>query len=249
MSILSSIGNGLKKLGLAVAGGLGQIFAGFGSFIHWLTGSFDFGLGLLGIRPEKTLYLKVVILREIDSKSLTIQQEVQDCIDFTKDILKRELNVKLVPVDDEFIETLSVVSPPEVLDASCGTAAWADDFGVAGDFFRMNSAVMFFRSQTGWGSPITAFIVNSVADGNSRGCSLGPLTSYVTISDDRGLIAPETGTAAKTLAHEIGHACDLTQTSGANNLMTPSAEAPTGTTLTHMQKARFRWSRHVSYWV
>ena len=144
MGIISSIGNGLKKFGRAVAGGLGQFFGVFGSFIHWIFGIFDFGLGLLGIRPEKTLYLKVVILREIDSKSLTIQQEVQDCIDFAKTILKRELNVKLVPADDEFIETLSVVTPPEALDVRCGAGAWADDFGVAGDFFRLNSAVMFF---------------------------------------------------------------------------------------------------------
>jgi hypothetical protein len=249
MSILSSIGNGLKKFGRAVAGGLGQFFGVLGSLLNWVIGIFDFGLGLLGVRPEKTLYLKVVILREIDSKSLTIQREVQDSIDFTKTILKRELNVKLVPADDEFIETLSVVTPPEALDVRCGAGAWADDFGVAGDFFRLNSAVMFFRSQTGWGSPITAFIVNSIADGDSIGCSLGPLTSYVTVSHDRGLIASETGTAGKTLAHEIGHACDLNDTSGANNLMTKSRIAPTGASLTHTQKARFRWSRHVSYWV
>ncbi len=247
MSILSSIKKGLSKFGRAISGGFGQFFGLLGSGLHWLIGIFDFGLGLLGVRPEKTLFLKVVIPLEIDSQSLSIQQKVQESIDLAKTILKREANVKVVPAKEEFIDMLSYPAPSEALDVGCHGDAWAEDFGIAGHFFRTNSAVMFFRSHFGWGSPVTAFIVNSVANGTSRGCSLGPLANYVTVDHDGGLVYPDTGGVSKVLAHEIGHACDLTQTGGANNLMTPSKRAPNGTTLTHWQKARFRWSNHVHY--
>lgn len=247
MSIISSIGNGLSTFGRAIAGGFGQIVGLGGSFFYWLFGILDFGLGLLGIRPGKKLHLKVVIPREIDSNSLSIQQEVQDSIEFAKTILKREANVTVVAAEEVFVETLFYAAPSEALDVGCGFDAWVEDFGVVGRFFRLHSAVIPIRSQIGYGPPVTAFIVDSVANGDSIGCSLGPLTNYVTVSDDGGLTVPQTGSVSKTLAHEIGHACDLTHTNGPNNLMTRSSQAPNGTTLTHGQKARFRWSQHVTY--
>ena len=79
-----------------------------------------------------------------------------------------------------------------------------------------------------------AVAVKSVEGGKLAGCSLGPLTDYVTVRADQPVC----------LAHELGHACSLLHTQAAANLMNPTCG---GVHLSRWQVAVLRASRHVTY--
>jgi predicted Zn-dependent protease len=71
------------------------------------------------------------------------------------------------------------------------------------------------------------------------GCSLGPLTDYVTVAFKESI--------TRTLAHELGHACNLWHYDDPDNLMTPGRSGGVGYSLSRVQKALVRMSRHVTY--
>jgi predicted Zn-dependent protease len=79
------------------------------------------------------------------------------------------------------------------------------------------------------------------------GCSLGPLTDYITVMfrrEDASVVDHS------TLAHELGHACSLSHVDGGNNLMNPHPEPANRAqrrSLTRAQIALLRASRHVTY--
>ena len=112
-----------------------------------------------------------------------------------------------------------------------------NEFSEAGDYFAKNTA--------GWGwlrmnlyFPITIFIVRDIA--GKIGCSLGPLTDYVTVST-KG-VASES-----TMAHELGHCCGLLHRKDQpDNLMRP--DVPRGDNITGWQKFIVRTSRHCTFW-
>ena len=211
---------------------------------------FDFGLGLLGIFPSKKLRLRVVILHDESNSPITTPQEVSPVIERAKSIFKTEVNVKIVAADDVFIETLGHSAPAAALDVGCGTDAWKEDFGEAGDLFGRRTARSMSGILTGYAAPVTAFIVRDVrGTKDPKGCSLGPLTDYVTL-DLSGLADSGSGddvsVAPKWLAHEIAHACGLWHDSyGNSNLINP--DEGSGTQLTRFQKTFLRNSRHVTY--
>lgn len=121
--------------------------------------------------------------------------------------------------------------------------ALSNEFGEAGEYFARHTAGW------GWGRmnlyfPITIFIVRDVT--GKLGCSLGPLTDYVTVSLK--------GTASdSTLAHELGHCCGLLHRKDQlfgkdqpDNLMWP--DDPRGNNITGWQKRVVRTSRHCTFW-
>ncbi len=90
------------------------------------------------------------------------------------------------------------------------------------------------RRLVGTGSAVAVFAVHSVDEGRLAGCSLGPLTDYVTVRVDLPVC----------LAHELGHACNLLHAAQPGNLMNPTCG---GVHLSRWQVGLVRLSRHVSY--
>jgi hypothetical protein len=89
---------------------------------------------------------------------------------------------------------------------------------------------------TGYGAPVTVFIVRSISTRN--GCSLGVLTDYVTVE------AKTLKRTRRLLIHEIAHACGLWHSRDEMNLMMPKEP---GEQLAGWQAATLRSSRHVTY--
>jgi hypothetical protein len=99
----------------------------------------------------------------------------------------------------------------------------------SGSFFASNLSGLFY--------PVTAFVVLDID--HASGCSLGPLTDYVTLD-------PGGARNASTLAHEIAHACGLWHLRSKSNLLWRTSSR--GDKVKWWQKNIFRSSRHVTYW-
>ncbi len=249
MGILSSAGSFFRRQGRRIAAGLGQIFGLGFELTHRLPGLFgffDYIFGWIGIRPKMKLYLRVVVLVEGGSPITTDLAAVYSIIDHAQSIFLSQANIDIVPVDGRFLEVSPYVAPAAALDVDCGIDLWEDDFGEAGEFFRMHSADMFLRSEIGYGTPITAFVVRTVREngGIKRGCSMTLFADYLLVSL-LGLNDPP----SRVLAHELAHTCGLDilyHSSGNKNLM--DITDLSGVNLTNFQKARIRNSPHVAYY-
>ena len=247
MGFFSSVAKGLKKVGRAVGSTIGQVIDGVKTVVNRLGGIFDFGLGLIGILPNKKLRLRIVILHDESNSPLTTPNEVTPALEFAKLIFKEQANVKIIAADGIFIETLGHAAPAAALDVGCGFDAWKEELGEAGDLFGRRTARNMSGILTGYAAPVTAFIVRDVRE--VKGCSLGPLTDYVTLgldglenSDSNDDVSPP----SKWLAHEIAHACGLWHGSyGSSNLINP--DEGSGIQLTRFQRTMLRNSRHVTY--
>ena len=143
----------------------------------------------------------------------------------------------MLPYGPKMVQLLDVPAPNAALNVGCNAGAFADEFGDAGDFFAQHVA--------GWNAipismtfPITVFIVESVV--NKQGCSLGPLTDYVTVT-------PDGVDNASLMTHEILHACNLLgHPVPKRNLQYGGNDR--GDEVNWLQKNIFRSSRHVTYW-
>jgi len=230
-------------------------------------------LGLFGIRPEKQMKLRVVIQMTPDqglARSVPIVDEavVRKGVQFAIDVFKSAANVRIVPLGrfrngsgdgemptggDDYIRYADGMSgnAGESLDVHCGSEAWQEDLATTGsDFEAMMTEYCFdggARKVVGAGAPVCAFAVRSFRTPRKVGCSLGPLTDYVTV-----MFRGENGSEVdrSTLAHELGHACNLPHFDGGNNLMNenPDPDNPVQRrSLTRTQIALLRASRHVTY--
>jgi len=198
-------------------------------------GVFDLLLGFFTWPPKK-LRIQIFIL-STSTGPIVQPAQLTPAIDFARTKFKDRFNVKLVPYSKNMIEIIKNPAPASALNVGCGWAAMGDEYGEAGEFFASHLA--------GWNAipisltfPVTVFIVSDVA--GKQGCSLGPLTDYVTVDPD-GVATPS------LMAHEIGHACNLVWHSGTqSNLM--YAGSARGDGANWLQKNLFRSSRHVMYW-
>lgn len=200
----------------------------------------------LGLVTIKKLRLRVIILRDESSLPLADVPEVLPSIEAAQVIFEREARTKIIPLGERFIETLDVAAPAEALNVHCDFEAWKEGIREAGDFFETHLEHNAAGMLTGYASPVTVFIVRDVS--GKLGCSLGPLTDYVTVAtgglcthgsdDDEGRALP------RILAHEVGHACGLWHVKDGSNLMNPRGP---GLKLRWWQKAILRNSRHVTY--
>ncbi len=198
----------------------------------------DLAVTLAGLRPEKKLRIRIVVLRDGDGRPVVAEDELAAALAETRRVLAREAGVSLAALDGALVVTLDDLAPPAVLDAPCtDNGLWKTDLGPAGRYFRRRLARHPLRTVVGLGAPVTVFVVRDVV--GKCGCSLGPLGDYVTI-EPRGLAA---GTL-RILAHELGHSCGLRHTSRENNLMRPRGQ---GEHLTRWQQAVLRSSRHVTH--
>jgi hypothetical protein len=222
--------------------------------IVWnLVGIGDFVLGLIGIRPEKKLRICVIVLRDEKGVEVASPASVVPHIQNAIDIFRAEANVRVIPVgpfqydsgfaDDERASTewVHVVDGPsdsEILDVECGVDAAGEDLTTVGSRFELLMSTMCFygnwRRVVGYGAPVTVFVTRTVGDTFRLGCSLGPLSDYVTIEGGNPICVP----------HELGHACNLWHVGGATNLMNESCGRRE---LDWWQISILRNSRHVTY--
>ncbi|MCH7738124.1 MAG: hypothetical protein IH872_12070 [Chloroflexi bacterium] len=225
--------------------------------IIWrIVGLIDALAWLVGIRPEKKLRMCVIILRD-DKGPVADSALVLEEVQAAADIFRSQANVRLIPVGpatiktpfhgddevgDQFIHEMGSTSSDNILDVNCGASAWGDDFLLTGSNFNLLMSRFCFwgnaRRLFGYGSPITVFVVRSFKTGHT-GCSLGPLTDYITV------VGTET-TDKTTIAHETGHACGLWHVGGSTNLMFKT-DSNLRRDMSNFQAINLRNSRHVTY--
>ncbi len=234
MGFWSKLKKAVKKVVKAVKSVVRQVVKIVIEVVSHVIGIADLLLGFIAWPPKK-LRLHVFILSDETGKPLMNEPDLDASIDFLRNTLKDRFNVKLRKYSKTFVETIKEPAPTAALDVSC-SGAWGEEFGEAGDYFAKHLA--------GWNGipisltfPITAFVVRDVKD--KIGCSLGPLTDYITIS-------PAGVKSTNTLAHEVGHCCDLWHSKTKSNLMFP--DSTRGNTVKWFQKNLLRSSRHVQYW-
>ena len=110
-----------------------------------------------------------------------------------------------------------------------GIGALGEELSSTGSFFAFNLSGSFY--------PVTAFVVLDID--HASGCSLGPLTDYVTLD-------PHGAKNASTLAHEIAHACGLWHVRSKSNLLWRTSSR--GDQVKWCQRNIFRISSHVTFW-
>ena len=190
---------------------------------------FDTLVGFLNW-PEKKLRIKILILKEPSNRPVLSQSDLDTAIAFAKISLKKNFNVKLIPIGQEqFVEVLNKIPGKKTLYTKGGTGALAEEFKTTGSFFASNLCGSFY--------PVTAFVVIDII--GATGCSLGPLTDYITLDRDGAK-------SNSTLVHEIAHACGLWHVSERANLLYRNKNR--GDEVKWWQKNLFRGSRHVTYW-
>jgi len=199
----------------------------------------ELALTLAGFRFGKKMKLRIVVLRDERGLPLISDDEARPAFEEARRIFARMAGVDVQPAEWRVV-TAPHAAPKAALDVHCtdGAArgAWRDDVGLAGAFFRDLMAKTTAGTLTGYGAPVTVFVVRSISTHN--GCSLGVAADYVTIE------AGAVKSTRRLLAHEVGHACGLWHTSRPNNLMIPKGP---GEELTRWQAAVLRSSRHVTY--
>ena len=204
-------------------------------------------LSLLGIRPVKRLRIRVVVLRDPDSNlPLLADAEIAGgllpAIDLARQVFFEKANVKIVDADPVLVTTPVLPAPEPALMARCGSGAQSEDLGISGEYYR--SLARPGDTFLGAGGALTVIIVRDFA-GQFAGCSLSALADYVTVAVRAVSTLDDHGLPRSTVAHEIGHACNLNHSNDGDNLMKKSS--PRGATLKAWQVAIARNSRRVTY--
>lgn len=205
--------------------------------IIWrLVGLVDFIASLAGLRLRKKMYFGVIVppITPIASDA-DIQRQVDAVISF----YDTTCNINMIFTG---ICHTQIPPPKRTLNMGCNGDGFADDFGFVGSYFEFASATCkftdSFRRVIGLGAEIIIFIVQDVTP-TFNGCSFASTHNWV-------IIEAKPSDQAFVAAHEIGHACWLPHDGDPGNLMasiTPAAMP----TLTNVQAAMVRWSKHCVY--
>lgn len=217
-----------------IAGALTQSRNILQETVNRVPGLLELAASVAGVRPYKKMLLRVVILRDEEGKALATDEMIVPSFVEAQRIFLEQARVRLLPAG-RLIVTVDEPAPEMALDVHCDDGAWQEDFGRAGDYFRRYCA-RAGRPALGYGAPVTVFIVRDIS--NKGGCSLGPLTDYVTLEAKMLLRA-----RYRLVAHEVAHACGLWHSKEKTNLMFPKGP---GDKLARWQSAILRNSRHVT---
>jgi hypothetical protein len=241
MGFWSSLENDIKKVVKKVwqvVKAVARVVGRFGFAIAYSSsiGLPDLLFGFL-IWPPKKLKYHVFIL-STDKGPLIDPANLEPSIEYFTQTFKERLNVNVDSYGKPGIEVITTPAPTAALDIGCGVDLLGNEFGDAGEWFAQYIA--------GWNAipisltfPVTIFIVRSVQSGDKIGCSLGPLADYVVVDYDMGV------STGNTLAHEVGHACNLWHVQRTSELMYRNPSR--GSNFYWWQKNLARSSRHV-YW-
>ena len=231
----STVKNAVKKVWRAAKAAVRTVVRVAITVVNTLTvGVFDFLFGFLTWPPKK-VRLHIFILADNNGPVVT-PADLTSSIDYARQIFKDRFNVKLLPYGENMVQIIKKPAPEAALTPDCDGGALKNEVGEAGEYYASQLA--------GWNAipislafPITAFVVRDVH--NKQGCSLGPLTDYLTL--DRDGVA-----SVNTLAHEIGHVCSLWHSGSKSNIMWKNHDRGNGARW--FQKNLLRSSRHVQYW-
>ncbi len=212
----------------------------------------DFIFGFLAWPPKK-MKVHVAVLQD-QGEPLIKYEDLDDLlpsIELLKKVYKDNCNITVSPYSsgnkreiDNWAQILTDQPPVTALDSGgCSIGGSLDDqeTGDAGEFFRAHTAGWVSGIPISLSFPITVFIVRSI--GGFLGCTIPLLTDYVLVSLDGLKKEPA------TVAHEIGHRCDiLPESDDPKNLMF-SGNGPNlpPYMLVGWQKNLVRSSRHVTY--
>jgi hypothetical protein len=228
-------------LSIPIIGGIIRTILNWVTEIVWrLVGLVDFVGSLVGIRLRKKMYFGVIVpsVRQIP---IVTDAEIQRQVDAAVELYDRTCNINLIFTGICHTD----ISPPDAgLTVACDAGGFFNDWWLAGSYFEFAAATCkftdSFRRVIGLGAEIIVFIVQDVTpSATTNGCSFGSTHNYVVIEakpTDQAFVA----------AHEMGHACWLPHDGDPANLMndiTPSANP----TLTNVQIALVRWSKHCVY--
>lgn len=185
--------------------------------------------------PPKKLRLQIIILSDANGP-LMATSDLDASIEFAKKTLKDRFNVKMKPYGKSYVMVITEPAPNYALNVNCDFGAFKDEYKAAGEYFAKH-VVGWYGVPISFKFPLTAIIVADVK--GKVGCSLGPLTDYLTIE-------PSGVKDGNTLVHEIGHSCSLWHSKQKANLM--FKDSIRGNKVKWFQKNLLRSSRHVMYW-
>lgn len=195
----------------------------------------ELGINAIGVRPFKQLRVRVVILRDEEGQPLCTPEDIGPSWEEARRIFSDQAYVRLTSAAPRIVISPGP-APAAALNVHCDDGAWQEDMDLAGDYFRRNCAKTRAGKWAGYGAPVTVFIVRDIS--NKGGCSLGPLTDYVTL--EAGMLSRA---RHRLLAHEVAHACGLWHASDKGNLMFPKGP---GDKLSFWQALLLRNSRHIT---
>jgi hypothetical protein len=145
-------------------------------------------------------------------------------LDEARRIFKAQANVTLLPKSNgELVTTLDEPAPTAALEPRCNWDGFVDGLSAAGDYYQSQS-LRAASVHDPTKSPITVFIVRDVLD--KRGCSFGAFDDYVVVDPSGVYDDPAARNQSPnpwTLAHELGHACNLFHSGAGSSLMKSSA--------------------------
>ena len=225
-------------LSIPIIGGIIRTILNWVTEIIWrIVGFIGFLASLAGIRPRKKMYFGVLVppITPI-AADVDIQRQVDAVVEF----YDRTCNINAIFTG---ICRTNVSPPDGSLTVGCDASGFFNDWWLAGSYFEFASATCkftdSFRRVIGLGAEIIVVVVQDVTPANTNGCSFASTHNWVVIEalpTDQDFVA----------AHEIGHACWLPHVDDPANLMasiTPTANP----TLTNVQIALVRWSKHCVY--
>lgn len=225
-------------LSIPIVGGIIRTILNWVTEIIWrIVGVVDFIASLAGLRLRKKMYFGVIVppITPIASDA-----DIQRQVDAIEDFYDRTCNINMIFTG---ICHTNVQPPGSGLTVGCDAGGFFNDWWLTGSYFEFASATCKFKDSfrriIGLGSEIIIFIVQDVTPANTNGCSFASTHNWVVIEaqpTDQAFVA----------AHEIGHACWLPHDGDPANLMadiTPTINP----TLTNVQIALVRWSKHCVY--
>ncbi len=239
--VLDVVGSIVKLiLSIPIIGGIIRTILNWVTEIIWrLVGLIDFVASLVGIRLRKKMYFGVIV-PSVGGTSIVTDADIQRQVDAAVSFYDQTCNINLI-----FTGICHTnISPPDGgLTVGCDASGFFNDWWLAGSYFEFAMATCkfedSFRQVIGLGAEIIVFIVQNVTPAGKNGCSFASTHDYVVITakpTDQAFVA----------AHEMGHACWLPHVSDPTNLMNPIT--PTANpTLTNVQIAVIRWSKHCVY--
>lgn len=246
----------IPVLGTAVAWSLATL----SGIISLSLAVFDAFLVSVGIYLPKRLRIKILVQRFSDMRpvvpaenceyanmnvNISTEANLTDAINYAATVFKSEANVTLIPEDGAFVRILDEPSTRDTLYVCSDACGWAEDIWGSGGKFRLMmmtaSVVANGRRVLGFGSAVVVFAVRKFTDDpKTKGAGLGPLQDYTAVDFCSG---------DSTMAHEIGHACNLFHEAG--TLMQRDDDTlhknPRPSNLRKYQVMLLRASRHVTF--
>ena len=273
---VKKVGRAIVRSVGGVVRGLRELFTGIAWLIQRLLGFPELLGSLAGIRITKKFRVKVVILPDVNGRPLATTEAVEEVVEEAKRVFFRNrMKVRIIapPGQETIVSHFAGTVPGYVRRPQCGVPGWFERYKGKGRWYATNTIPYSRRGSA------TVFVVNDVHEGaeDKNGCFLGlvdygyidsgalrppgnpvpviPVVTGSSADDSAGSMQPAaaktfTPGAKMTLAHELGHACDLLhRTKGGRtpgNLMRPGQVERTHH-LTDWQIAVVRSSRRVRY--